>query len=162
MVLSLPRGARMQGETSTALLLLERRLAEAQSWERTRSTLEIQVLTALAYFAHKDLLIAKRTLSEALTLAQVEGYQRLFLDEGESLLPVLRAVLLDGQEEPLLTYSRSLLATLAHQEVKQITTPHTPSALFTEPLSPQERRVLRLLAAGRSNPEIAQELIVSV
>jgi len=152
----------VQGETSAALLLLERRLAEAQSWERTLSTLEIQVLSALAHFAHKDFLNAKQTLSEALTLAQVEGYQRLFLDEGESLLPVLRAVLLDGQEEPLLTYSRSLLATLAHQEVKQITAPHTPSALFTEPLSPQERRVLRLLAAGRSNPEIAQELIVSV
>lgn len=31
-----------------------------------------------------------------------------------------------------------------------------------EPLSVQERRVLRLLAAGRSNPEIAQELVVSV
>ena len=100
--------------------------------------------------------------SEALTLTQVEGYQRLFLGEGESLLPVLRAVLLDGQEEPLLTYTRSLLAILAHQEVKQITAPHPPLALFTEPLSPQERRVLRLLAAGRSNPEIAQELIVSV
>jgi LuxR family maltose regulon positive regulatory protein len=152
----------VQGETSAALLLLERRLAEAQSWERTRSTLEIQVLTALAYFAHKDFLNAKQTLNEALTLAQVEGYQRLFLDDGESLLPVLRAVLLDGQEEPPLTYVRSLLAALAHQEVKQITAPHTPPALFTEPLSLQERRVLRLLAAGRSNPEIAQELIVSV
>lgn len=30
-----------------------------------------------------------------------------------------------------------------------------------EPLSPQEERVLRLLAAGLSNPEIAEELIVS-
>jgi LuxR family maltose regulon positive regulatory protein len=29
-------------------------------------------------------------------------------------------------------------------------------------LSAQERRVLSLLASGRSNPEIAQELVVSV
>ncbi|MGZ3675888.1 MAG: response regulator transcription factor, partial [Ktedonobacterales bacterium] len=29
-------------------------------------------------------------------------------------------------------------------------------------LSPQEQRVLRLLVAGRTNPEIAAELIVSV
>ena len=36
------------------------------------------------------------------------------------------------------------------------------SALLIEPLSAQEQRVLRLLAAGRSNPEIAQELVVSV
>ena len=33
---------------------------------------------------------------------------------------------------------------------------------MVEALSPQEQRVLQLLAAGLSNPEIAQELIVSV
>jgi LuxR family maltose regulon positive regulatory protein len=33
---------------------------------------------------------------------------------------------------------------------------------MVEPLSPQEQRVLRLLAAGLSNPEIAHELVVSV
>lgn len=31
-----------------------------------------------------------------------------------------------------------------------------------EPLSPQEIRVLRLMAEGRSNPEIAEALVVSV
>ncbi|MGH2522525.1 MAG: response regulator transcription factor, partial [Anaerolineales bacterium] len=35
------------------------------------------------------------------------------------------------------------------------------SSPLLEPLSPQERRVLRLLAAGLSNPEIARELAVS-
>jgi LuxR family transcriptional regulator, maltose regulon positive regulatory protein len=30
------------------------------------------------------------------------------------------------------------------------------------PLSPQEQRVLRLLVAGYSNPEIAQALVVSI
>ena len=40
--------------------------------------------------------------------------------------------------------------------------PSAASALLIEPLSAQEQRVLRLLAAGRSNPEIAQELVVSV
>ena len=33
---------------------------------------------------------------------------------------------------------------------------------LSEPLSPQELRVLRLLVAGRSNPEIASALVVSV
>ncbi len=37
-----------------------------------------------------------------------------------------------------------------------------PANLLVEPLSAQEIRVLRLVAAGRSNPEIARELVVSV
>jgi LuxR family maltose regulon positive regulatory protein len=151
-----------QGEITSALHLLEHWLTEARTWERTRSTLEIQVLTALAYFANKDLHNAKQTLTEALVLAQEEDYQRLFLDESEALLQLLRAILLDEPEQALLTYVRNLIAALAHQDVKQIASPHTSPALFTEPLSPQEQRVLRLLAAGHSNPEIAQELIVSV
>jgi LuxR family maltose regulon positive regulatory protein len=35
-------------------------------------------------------------------------------------------------------------------------------AASVDPLSRQEQRVLRLLAAGMSNPEIADELVVSV
>src|SRR6266508_4916188 len=37
----------------------------------------------------------------------------------------------------------------------------TSSTVQVEPLSPQELRVLRLLVAGLSNADIAQELIVS-
>jgi LuxR family maltose regulon positive regulatory protein len=40
--------------------------------------------------------------------------------------------------------------------------PPLDAALLVEPLSVQERRVLRLLAADLSNPEIADELVVSL
>ena len=40
--------------------------------------------------------------------------------------------------------------------------PSAAAALLIEPLSPQEQRVLQLLSNGRSNTEIANELIVSV
>jgi len=101
-------------------------------------------------------------LRETLALAQTEGYQRLFLDEGEALAILLRAVLLDEREEPLATYVRCLLSTFTQQHAGQDTSTLTPSALLIEPLSPQEQRVLRLLAAGRSNREIAEALVVSV
>jgi len=38
----------------------------------------------------------------------------------------------------------------------------TPESLLLESLSAQEQHVLALLVAGRSNPEIAEALIVSV
>jgi LuxR family maltose regulon positive regulatory protein len=151
-----------QEEATAALHLLEHWQAQAHAQGRTRSGLEIQVLTALAHSTHKSLPQARETLREALVLAQAEGYQRLFLDEGEALATLLRAVLLDVREEPLATYVRSLLVAFAQQQAGQDTSHHTAPALLIEPLSPQEQRVLRLLAAGRSNPEIAQELVVSV
>jgi LuxR family maltose regulon positive regulatory protein len=151
-----------QGEAGEALRLLERWQAEAHAQGRTRSELEIQVLTALAHFARKHLPMARQTLREALTLAQAEGYQRLLLDEGEAMATLLRAVLLDMRGEALITYVQNLLRAFPQIRVGQGGSPPAVSALLIEPLSGQEQRVLRLLSAGRSNPEIAQELIVSV
>ena len=112
--------------------------------------------------SHKDQPQARHSLGEALTLARSEGYRRLFLDEGERLATLLRAVLLDIREEAPTAYVRSLLLDFAALQTKQDDSPPPSPALLFEPLSPQEQRVLRLLTAGRSNPEIAQELIVSV
>jgi ATP/maltotriose-dependent transcriptional regulator MalT len=151
-----------RGEAGESLRLLDRWQAEAHAQGRTRSELEIQVLTALAHFACKHLPMARQTLREALALAQAEGYQRLFLDEGEAMATLLRAVLLDMREEALITYVQNLLRAFPQMRVGQGGSPPAVSALLIEPLSAQEQRVLRLLAAGRSNQEIAQELIVSV
>src|ERR1700730_3367207 len=153
-----------QGEAEAALHLLDHWLGEARAQGRSRSEIEILVLKALAYYStNKHLLQAKQTLLQALTLARPEGYQRLFLDEGHEMVTALRAVLPDVREEPLAAYVRALLYAFAHQSSEQRVSPSSSTfAQLYEPLSPQEQRVLRLLVAGRSNPEIAQELVVSV
>jgi LuxR family maltose regulon positive regulatory protein len=72
--------------------------------------------------------------------------------------------LLDVRDEPLGMYVRSLLLAFAQGRSgsRQPAPLSSASASLIEPLSPQEQRVLRLLAAGLSNPEIARELVVSV
>jgi len=152
-----------QGETEAALHLLDHWLAEAHAQGRSRSEIEMLVLKALAYYStNKHLPQAKQTLRQALTLARPEGYQRLFLDEGHEMAAALRAALPDVREEPLAAYVRALLYAFARQGLEHRVSPSSTPAQLYEPLSPQEQRVLRLLAAGRSNPEIAQELVVSV
>ena len=151
-----------QGEPEEALELLERWQAQAHAQGRIRSELETRVLTALAHYSHKHLPQARQTLREALTIAQTEGYRRLFLDEGEAMATLLRSVLPEVKEEALLTYVRTLLLNFAQERSGRGASPPALPGLLIEPLSSQEQRVLRLLAAGRSNPEIAQELVVSV
>jgi LuxR family maltose regulon positive regulatory protein len=151
-----------RGEITEALRLLGSWQEEARTWKRLRSELEIQVLLSLAYAASSRPVQARQALKEALILAQPEGFQRLFLDKGEELATLLRTLFLDLREEPLVSYARGLLLAFASLKGEQQAAPHEVSALLLEPLTPQEQRVLGLLARGRTNPEIAAALVVSI
>ncbi|QBD75734.1 hypothetical protein EPA93_06820 [Ktedonosporobacter rubrisoli] len=151
-----------RGECAEALDLLASWQLKAQEQQRRGSELEILVLKARAYAVCGNLAQAVVELKEAVMIGQPEGYQRVFLDEGVDLLPALRALLLNLPNEQQVSYVRDLLAEFAKsQEGRLIPSPEASSFLL-EPLSSQEQRVLRLLAAGRSNPEIAKELVVSI
>jgi LuxR family maltose regulon positive regulatory protein len=101
-------------------------------------------------------------LNQALSLAQPEGFRRLFLDESPALGGLLRTLIPELEDDSLAAYARALLYSMAQARTEPHAAASTDAALLAEPLSPQEERVLRLLAAGLSNPEIAQELVVSV
>lgn len=156
-----------QGESEEALRLLDRWQEEANAQGRSRSELEILILKALVYgrmSGHQSQ--SRQTLVLALTLARPAGYQRLFLDEGQEMAVVLQSVLSEMRAEPHASHARTLLYAFARQQA-ELNALHSTAVSSTpvmpfEPLSAQERRVLRLLAAGRSNPEIAQELVVSI
>ncbi len=151
------------GENAEALRLLLIWQEEAQIRRQTHTQLEILVLQALAHHASRETTQAYQVLHQALTLARAENYQRLFLDEGPAMYDLLRTLLPTLHEEPLKRYTRELLLAATHEKEA----PGTPIAstgerFLLEPLSPQEKRVLRLLVVGFSNPEIARELVVSV
>jgi LuxR family maltose regulon positive regulatory protein len=151
-----------RGEITEALHLLENWQEEARTWRRLRSEVEIHVLLSLAYAASSRPAQAEQALKEALILAQPEGFQRLFLEKGEQLSTLLRTLFLDLREEPLVSYARGLLLAFASLKGGQKPAPHAGSELLQEPLTEAEQRVLGLLARGRTNPEIAAALVVSI
>jgi LuxR family maltose regulon positive regulatory protein len=150
-----------QGKPEQALQLLEVWLLEARDQTRMMSVIAIQVLSALARADLKEMRSARQALVEALELAQPEAYQRIFLDEGQSIAALLQATLPEIEDKSPAAYVRALQYTLAQEQAAQADLPGSSLDLI-EPLSEQERRILRLLSAGFSNPEIAEELVISV
>ncbi len=151
-----------QGEeekVQQALEILTCWRAEAQSQARLRSEVEVLLIMAQAYERLRRRQEAKELLKEALTLAQTAGYQRLFLDEGAEMAALLKGIVSEVHGPLQIAFLRTLQR--GFTTAQPSTTPASRADLL-EPLSPQERRVLKLLVAGRTNPEIARELVVSL
>jgi LuxR family maltose regulon positive regulatory protein len=151
-----------RGAITEALHLLGTWHEEAHTWKRLRSEVEIHVLQSLAYAASARQREAGQTLKAALSLAQPEGFRRIFLEKGEQLAILLRAVFRDLHEEPLVSYARGLLLAFAGLKDDHQAATDAGSVLLLTPLTEAEQRVLVLLARGRTNPEIAADLVVSI
>ncbi|MGD1898520.1 MAG: LuxR C-terminal-related transcriptional regulator [Phormidesmis sp.] len=141
--------------------LLTRLLSAAEAQERTASIIKILVVLALAREAQGDLLAAIASLERALTLAEPEGYVRLFADCGTPMARLLREA---TARDITPTYTHRLLAALATWAQPQGNVPAAgPSAqTLLEPLSQRELEVIRLLNTELSGPEIARELVVAL
>jgi LuxR family maltose regulon positive regulatory protein len=133
---------------------LERLLGAAEQGGRWRSVIEILLLQAVAHRNAGDVVNALASMTRALTLAEPEGYVRLFVDELPSIATLLQAA---AKQETTRRYARLL----AHASGRANDTARLGQALI-EPLSEREVDVLRLLATDMDGPGIANELLVSL
>jgi LuxR family maltose regulon positive regulatory protein len=161
--LTLARVLLAQGRAGESLGLLKRLQLAAESSGRFGRALEAQILRALAYRAQDNISQALEALSQALAQAQPEGYVRLFVDEGEPMRLLLQRRKDEGGK--MKEYLDHLLAAFGQQLANADFHPSREAFIpppLVEPLSERELQVLRLMAAGKSNQEIAHTLVITV
>jgi LuxR family maltose regulon positive regulatory protein len=141
----------LPGNLEAAETLLDRLHQGAGAAGRSGSLIEILILQALTFAAQKRGEQALSALDQALNLAEPQGFVRIFLDEGPPMAKLLRRAVAQDLHA---SYALRLLNAMGE-------TAPAPQPLI-EPLSQRELEVLRWVAAGYSNQEIAHELVIAV
>jgi len=173
-----------QGRPDEAKALLERLLASVETAGWTGSVVQTLALQAVALHATGSTRQARQMLDRALTLAEPEGYVRVFLDEGAPMAHLLdhRRASRRGPSTTDGIGKTVLLSTGAgeapggiprHGPVHRAVLPHEfplssqerglgGEVPRGEALSQRERTALRLLAAGLPNQDMAREMVVTL
>lgn len=165
--------ARLEIANPLVNALLERLLQAAEAQKRRGSALDILLVQALAHEAQGNRPQALAALERALTLAEPEGYARIFVDEGEEMRLLIEKQS-RNRDHPLSDYVDKLLAAftqsvdapksaITRQKTDMLEPEVRPAKnMLVEPLSERELEVLKLLRTDLSGPEIAGQLIVSL
>jgi LuxR family transcriptional regulator, maltose regulon positive regulatory protein len=150
----------LPGTLQEALDLLERLLKAAEDGGRLRSMIEILILQALANQLSGDNPRAQAHLEHALALAEPQGFFQIFVDEGPPLAQLLYSISSsdEGSREVSTEYVQRLLAAFPIDEPK----PEPTKPEWVEPLSDREIEVLRLIAEGLTNQDIAARLYITL
>jgi LuxR family maltose regulon positive regulatory protein len=145
-----------------ALQRLEPVLERATAGKRWRHVIEILLLQALAHAMQQEATQALDVLSQAVHLAEPEGYIRSILDEGAPMERILSRLRKRERQHGPTPYLEKLLT--AFEQERQTQRAAGVPAKASQPLellSQRELEVLKLVAQGLSNQQIAQELVIT-
>lgn len=153
------------GLAKDQLTALTREAQETGQGNWLVKTLVLEVLVYEGLGQHKE---ALDLLERVLILTEPEGYVHSVIDEGEPMRlllldyqSILKKKLGDGDDSEslrLLAYTDKLLAAFS----PPVPSGKPESVGMLEPLSERELDILRLIATGRSNQEIAEILVIAV
>ncbi len=135
-------------DDAVPLLLRLRREAETAGW--AVKLIQILILLALAYYARGEVEEGLETLNQALILAEPEELVRVFLDEGEPVVDMLRRA---AYRRDASGYINQLLSVANAESGAPVPPP--------DPLSERELEVLALIAEGLTNKEIGDRLFIT-
>jgi LuxR family maltose regulon positive regulatory protein len=145
-----------EGDEKTALDRLQRMIQTARTSGWNGLLLSCLILLALAEHQYQRQSFAYQALREALVLGATENYVCAFTDEGPNLMHMIANMPTSGLSASCLAYRDHLLRFTSLSPE-----PSDHSNPLIAPLSTREKEVLRLVAGGASNQEIADVLVVT-
>lgn len=163
-----------QNQYNEAHDLLNQCLSKVQAAGLWQYVIKVLIIQASLLNIQGDHSLTQAKLERALSLAEPEGFIRIFVDEGEPVRSLLKNYRMqiaqksragDPASLRLLTYVDKLLSAFPGIVPDQTITPPTVSyapPVLVDPLTDRELEILRLINAGLSNKEIAEKLVISV
>ena len=150
------------GQYAESAAFLMQLLAMAEADGRMLSVLKILVLQVLLCQQQGDQAQALNKLARALALAEPEGYIRAFVEVGSALVPLL-AHMIEARQQNAASFQQEFSLAYAHKVHKALEPVTQAGPLATpEPLNAREYEIMRLIAAGLANQQIAEQLIIAL
>jgi LuxR family maltose regulon positive regulatory protein len=149
--------------SESVIALLERLLAEAEATGRYRRALQVHLVLAGIHARCGTRAAAHASLVAAIAYARAEGFVQLFIADAPSLLPLLREIVRDRTllDDLGRQFVRDLMARMASPASLAVENNPTSPGPLPEALTTRQLEILRLMAAGQSNREIAEALFIA-
>jgi LuxR family maltose regulon positive regulatory protein len=153
-----------QGDLEKAIITTDGILSQAEAAGRNAHVIESYLIQVRIFQEKKKTAQSIEVLKKAISFSASEGYIRIFVEGGKPVWELLRLI---ADQNFNRQYVNQLLAAFNEKATKSkvMGTTNLNQSLqnvLVEPLTDRECEVLKLIAAGYTNQQIADALVVSL